>query len=136
MGDYVDDILARLRRRRRGVEEQDPFSIRDRSPVLHGAGREVLERDVIELLQRIGHSIVFVQVVEDPDRFLQTPAAMGDPVGKGPHADFRSLPTLPVEGFERPDDEGEEVGGHARGFGEADKPGAVSEIFLLRDRSV
>ena len=109
VGHDTGDVLPRLRRRRGGVQEQDALAVGNGTPVLHRARRKVLERDVVEFRERIGDPIVLVEVVQDPGRFLQCPAAVGDPIGEGPHADFRSGAGFSFDRRKGTDDEGEEV---------------------------
>jgi hypothetical protein len=104
---------------------------RDEARVLHGPGLEVRHRDLVELAERIGQAEVLLQPRQhgqghllgergEVDLLRHRPGAHRD----GPHA-------LLGGSQERPDRQGDEVGGQRRGAREADCAAAVRGLLPL-----
>ena len=87
--DVGDELLLGLRGRRR-VDEQDALPERDAAQVLHGPGREVGQRDEVDLVRRVGDPVVVLEPPEGELPDLQPEAGQRAPCpARGPGASGR-----------------------------------------------
>ena len=123
--------------RRRLVDQQRGLAEGDRAQVLHGARREVGDRQQVELVARVRHAVVALEEVEAEGAGRPGVARPGGACPARTRRGAASCPTMHRLGrLELADDERDQVGGHPDGVGERHRPPAGARRLLADGRGV
>ncbi len=121
--DHLRDPLARGDGRILGVDEERRLAVRHKAPVLHRSGREVGQRDHVELGQRVRDAEPVGEVREAEFGDLKAEAPVRGLARGGPNADLDAVLILGEDPLEVRDHEAQEVRGH-------DRRGFVGDLFF------
>ena len=117
-----------------GIEEECYLTVGDCSPVFHSAGGEVGDGEMVELFQGIGDAEIVVVILQETNGGIEGKLAEML-IASGSEDTHEG--TVRCGGFntgEVTDDEGQEIGGHARSFCERDGLEAIARVGLTYRR--
>ena len=120
VGDHVGDALELAVRGGALVHQQRRLAEGDRAEVLHRPGREVRDRQEIELVARVRQAVIVLEEAERGDRDLVTEGGEPALARHAPDAHRRLAHQDGVGRLQLADDERHEVGGHLHRVRERD----------------
>jgi len=140
VGELVRDHLGHplLHGERRGgrIGEQRHLAEGDGAGVLHGAGLEVGDADLVELAERVGEAEVVLEPRQHRRRRLLREGREVALLVRGPGAHGDTAHVDRLAGHHRADHQRDEVGRQRRRRREADPPAAAAVVFIEDDHAV